>query len=188
MLVRFGIAITLLTSLALMTLAQVIPGEAPVEVRVPVPPTPAHVNGHTVLAYELFVTNFLPKEISLNRIQVYGADTGPDPITSYEEKNLINAIRQYGVASQPADARKIPAGLRAVIYIWIDIDVPKTMPHTLRHKLSFSVPAADGKQEDRYLDIAGPEVSRAADVVISPPFGGGTWVAANGPSNPSIHR
>src|SRR5215472_17554344 len=145
MLVRFGIAITLLTSLALMTLSQVIPGEAPVEVRVPVSPEPAHVNGHTVLAYELHVTNFLPKEISLNRIQVFGADTSPDPITSYEEKNLINAIRQYGVASQPADTRKSPAGLSAVVYMWVAIDKPKSVPQSLRHKLSFSVPAADGK-------------------------------------------
>src|SRR5215472_18266185 len=111
MLVRFGIAITLLTSLALVTLAQLIPGEPPVGVRVQVTPEPAHVNGQTVLAYELYVTNFLPKEISLNRIQVFGADTSSDPITSYEQKELSSAIRQYGVASQPADARKIPAGL-----------------------------------------------------------------------------
>jgi hypothetical protein len=71
--VRFGIAITLLTSLALMTLAQVMPGEPPAEVRVPVSPMPANVNGPTVLACELHVTNLLPKEISLNRIQVFGA-------------------------------------------------------------------------------------------------------------------
>jgi hypothetical protein len=188
MLVRFGIAITLLTSLALMTLAQLIPGEPPVEVRIPVSPAPAHVNGRAVLAYELHVTNLLSKEISLNRIQVYGADNGPEAIASYEEKNLINAIRQYGVASQPADTRKIPGGLSVVIYMWVAIDKPKTIPQTLRHKLSFSVPAADGKQEDRYLEIAGLEVSRAPDVVISPPFGTGTWVAGNGPSNSSIHR
>src|SRR5215831_11488634 len=170
MMVRFAIALTLLTSLALMTLAQVIPGEPPAGVRIPVSPLPARVNGHTVLSYELHVTNFLTKEISLNRIQVFGADTGQVPITSYEEKDLINAIRQYSVASQPADARKIPAGLSEVIYMWVAIDKPKTVPHSLRHKLSFSVSAADGKQEDRYLDISGPEVSRAADLVISPPL------------------
>ena len=186
--VRFGIAITVLTGLALMTRAQVLAGEPPAEVRVPVSPTPANVNGQTVLAYELHVTNLLPKEISLNRIQVFGADTGPEPITSYEEKSLVKTIRQYGVATQPADTRKVPGGLSALIYMWIAIDKPKTVPHSLRHKLSFSVPAADGKPEDRYLDISGLEVSRAADVVISPPFGNGTWVAVNGPSNTSIHR
>src|SRR5215471_14182521 len=159
MLVRFGIALTLLTSLALMTLAQVIPGEPPAGVRIPVSPGPAHVDGHTVLAYELHVTNLLPKEISLNRIQVFGADTGPEPITSYEEKSLVNTIRQYGVATQPADTRKIPGGLSALIYMRIAIDKPKTVPYSLRHKLSFSVPAADGKLEDRYLDISGLEVS-----------------------------
>src|SRR5262249_11743506 len=118
MLVRFGIAITLLTSLSLMTLAQLIPGEPPADVRIPVSPAPAHVNGRAVLAYELHVRNLFSKEISLNRIQVYGADNAPDAIASYEEKDLINAIRQYGVASQPADTRKIPGGLRIVIYMW----------------------------------------------------------------------
>jgi hypothetical protein len=146
------------------------------------------VNGHTVLAYELHVTNFLSREISLNRIQVFGADIDQGPIASYEEKDLINPIRRYGVASEPADARKISAGLSAVIYMWVAIDKPKTVPHSLRHKLSFSVPAADDKQENRYLDISGPEVSRVADLVISPPLGNGTWVAGNGPSNPSPHR
>jgi hypothetical protein len=61
------------------------------------------------------------------------------------------------VASQPSDTRKIPGGLRVVIYRWVTIDTPKMIPQTLRPKLSFSVPAADGKPEDRYLEIGGPE-------------------------------
>ncbi|HET9132358.1 MAG TPA: hypothetical protein VFO86_15485, partial [Terriglobia bacterium] len=126
--IRLGIASILIAGLAWITFAQGVPGEAPVEVRIPVIPAPAHVSGHVIFAYELHVTNLLPREISPNRVQVFGGNSGTNPIISYDEENLISAIRQYGVASQPADTRKIPAGLRAVIYMWIAVDKSKEVP------------------------------------------------------------
>src|SRR5262249_60529136 len=122
MLVKFGIAITLLTSLALVTLAQLVPGEPPVEVRVPVLPAPAHVNGHTVLAYELHVTNFLPKEISLNRIEVFGADPGSDPLTSYED-GIVTTMKHgipENVPLSPARATPITADTIGGNYVTLD--------------------------------------------------------------------
>ena len=169
-------------------LAQIIPGEPPAEVRIPFAPVPAKVNGQTVLAYELHITNFLPREITLNRIEVLGEGPIGEPILRYQENDLIGAIRQYGAPSQPADPRRIPGGFRAVVHMWVTFDKPQAVPRSLRHKLSFSVPASDGKIEDRHLDIAGLEVSRAAAAVISAPLGDGIWVAFNGPANTSSHR
>ena len=169
-------------------LAQIIPGEAPVEVRVAVAPAPATVNGQLVVAYELIITNLLPREISLNRIEVLGDDSVSKPIVIYQEKELVQAIRQYGPPSQPVDTRRIPGGFRAIVYMWVTIERPPTVPLSLRHKLLFSVPTADGKIEERHLDIAGLKVSRTTTTVISAPFRDGSWIAGNGPANTSIHR
>src|SRR5215468_2165531 len=51
----------------------------PLEVRIPVPPTPAKANNQTILAYELHVTNFLPSEITLNQVDVFGQDDVASP-------------------------------------------------------------------------------------------------------------
>lgn len=186
MLARVGFIISVLSWVQAITLAQIVPGEPPVEVRIPFAPVPAEINGQTVLAYELQITNLFSKEISLNRIDVLG--DGPQPIASYRDNGLIQSIRQYGAPSQPADTRKIPAGFRAVVYMWVAVDKPQAAPRSLGHKLSFSVPVSDGRIEDRRLEIGGLEISRAKSWLISPPFGDGTWIAGNGPSNTSIHR
>jgi murein DD-endopeptidase len=168
--------------------AQIVPGEPPAEVRIPFAPVPAKVNGQTVLAYELHITNFLPREITLNGIEVLGDGPVREPILRYQENDLIGAIRQYGAPSQPADPRRIPGGFRAVVHMRVTFDKPQAVPSSLRHRLSFSVPTSDGKSEDRHLDIAGLDVSRTAPAVISAPLRDGVWIAFNGPANASIHR
>ncbi len=188
MFARVGFVICLLACAQPIALAQSIPGEPPVEVRIPVAPAPAHINGRTVLAYELHITNLFPSEISLNRIEVLGDGAVREPIISYRENDLTHAIRPYGASSQPGDTRRIAAGSLAVVYMWVTLDQGQAVPRSLRHKLSFSVPAADGKIEDSHLDIAGLDVSQAAATVIAAPFRDGNWIAGNGPSNTSIHR
>ena len=183
-----GLAVVALIWVQPMALPQLIPDEPPVEVRVPFAPVPVEINGQTVLAYELHITNLLPREISLNRIDVLGDGAAGKPILSYQDTELIGAIRLYGVSSQPADPRKIPAGLRAVAYIWATLDKSQAVPGSLRHKMSFSVPASDGKVGERRLDIGGLEVSRKAAAVISAPLGDGVWIAGNGPAGTSLHR
>jgi murein DD-endopeptidase len=188
MLARLGFVTSLLMLAQPIALAQIIPGEPPAEVRVPFAPVPATVNGQTVLAYELHITNFLPREITLNRIEVLGDNPFREPILRYQENDLIGAIRQYGAPYQPADPRRIAGGSRAVVYMWVKVDKPQAVPHSLRHKLSFSVPVSEGKIEERHLDIAGLEVSRTAPDDLSAPLGDGLWIAGNGPPSPSLHR
>ena len=159
----------------------------PVEVRIPIRPTPAKGNGQTILAYELHVTNFLPSEITLNQVDVFRQDDASSPIASYREANLANAIVQPAARAVP-EKRKIGAGMRAVIYMWVALDKGHSVPHSLRHKLSVTFSRNDGKMEDGTLDILGPEVAEAAPIVIAPPFKGGIWFAGNGPSNTSVHR
>src|SRR5579871_1219168 len=187
MFTRVGFFTSLLLCTQGIALAQLIPTEPPVEVRIPFAPVPATVNGQTVLAYELHITNFLSREITLNRIEVLGDDPGAKPILQYEENGLMGVMHEYGVQSQPSDPRGIQGGFRALVHMWVNLDKSKVVPRSLHHKLSFSVPTSDGKIEERHLDVA-LEVSRTAPAVISAPFGEGVWIAGNGPANSSSHR
>ena len=117
-----------------------------------------------------------------------GDGSAREPILTYQENNLIQAIRQFGAPSPPADPRKIPGGFRAIVHLWVTFDNPQSVPGSLRHKLSFSVPASDGKIEDRHLDMGAIKVSRTEAVIISAPLGEGVWMAGNGPANMSAHR
>jgi murein DD-endopeptidase MepM/ murein hydrolase activator NlpD len=159
----------------------------PVEIRIPVPPTPAKANNQTILAYELHLTNFLPSEITLNQVDVFGQDVVGSPLASYREANLANAIVQPAARTVP-DRRKIGGGMRAVIYMWVALDKGRSVPHSLRHKLSVTFSRNEGRVEEATLDIPGPEVAQAAPIVVAPPFKAGLWYAGNGPSNTSIHR
>lgn len=181
---RFAIAFLAVAQTVL--LAQLVPTEPPVEARIPVPPAPARINGRTALVYELHLTNLFSKEVRLNRIEVFGA--GSRTILTYQDDALVQAIRQYGPASQTADPRTIPAGFSEVVHLWVSLDKSQPAPRAVRHRLSFSVPAADGKLEDRYLNLGDLPVAQAKEIVISPPFGPGKWLAGNGPSNSSSHR
>jgi murein DD-endopeptidase MepM/ murein hydrolase activator NlpD len=161
--------------------------QPPVEVRIPVPPTPAKANNQTILAYELHVTNFLPSEITLNQVDVFGQDGAVSPLASYRDAGLANAIVQPAARTAP-DKRKIGAGMRAVVYVWIALDKGHSVPHSLRHKLSVAFSRNEGKVEEATLDISGPEVTQPAPIEIAAPFKPGLWFAGNGPSNMSVHR
>jgi hypothetical protein len=158
--------------------------ETSVEVRIPSALMPANCNGQTVLAYELLVTNFLPREITLNRVEVYGGSGSVMPLFSYEGTPLSSSIVQPA-ASTNTDKRKIGAGMRAVVYMWLPFT--STVPGSLRHKLFFTFAGADGSIQDRTLQTSGLVVSQEPPVTV-PPFKGGVSIAGNGPSASSVHR
>jgi len=185
---RLGLIFCLATSLLILTTFAQEPGNAPVEIRIPIAPTPVRGNGKTLLAYEFHLTNFLPREVTLNRIEVFGSDPARPAIAGYQDAALINAIVQPSAPSKIEDNRKIGGGMHAIVYMWLTFDEPQAVPRFLRHKFSFTLTTNDGKIEDRNMEIPNLEVVQAAPVVISSPLKGGTWVAANGPSSSSEHR
>jgi murein DD-endopeptidase len=161
--------------------------EASVEVRIPLAPTPVK-GGQTLLVYELHLTNFQSREVTLNRVEAFDQSASGAPLVSYEERTLIDAIDQPAAESTAADKRRIGGGARAVVYMWLTFEKPEAVPRRLRHKLSFTYTDTDGKTETLGLDISSLEVSQTAPTVIPPPVKGGMWIAGNGPSNRSVHR
>ncbi|MFN7929918.1 MAG: peptidoglycan DD-metalloendopeptidase family protein [Blastocatellia bacterium] len=153
----------------------------PIEMRVPIAPTPVKINGAIRLGYELHLTNFSPREIPLTRLEVL--DGNGKILEQYEGADLASRVPRPDL---PNNADKLPlgGGLRAVVFLWLKFDTPAAVPTTLRHRLiSKPSPESEDKLESQPL-----KVRTETPLVIAPPLRGGEWVAANGPANASVHR
>jgi peptidase M23-like protein/uncharacterized protein DUF3471 len=162
------------------TAASRAPIDLPVEMMVPIAPTPFKGDGKTHLAYELHLTNFASSELTLARLEVLGG-TG-QPFAQYEGKELSARLARPGLAAS-ADKQRLGGGMRAVVYLWLTFDAPSAVPAVLRHHLT----AQSGELE---IKGKGAEIKVRTDptLVLLPPLSGDGWLAANGPSNISGHR
>jgi hypothetical protein len=174
----------LLLLLALLAVADA-PRPSRVEVLTPKPPTPVVAEGKRVLGYELQITNFDPKPLTLRRIEVFDST---NPIADYSGKALEEMIVPVGsVESAPAATSSrateggftIDSGRRAIVFVWLTQSPSAPLPHALRHRLTFEESSID----DLIVPVANAHVP-----VLRPPFAGGEWLAGNGPSNTSVHR
>jgi hypothetical protein len=65
---------------------------------------------------------------------------------------------------------------------------PSAVPVAIRHRVSIEVAGPGKAKVAGVMDAPRSEVRREALPILDPPFRGGTWMAANGPSNSSLHR
>lgn len=151
-----------------------LPFGVPIEVRVPVAPTPVKADGRIRLAYELHLTNLSPFEFALTRLEVLSAGR---TIASFEGTALNDILQRVG--SQEMDRRPIGPGRRTVVFVWLDVDPGAPAPDTLRHRLTLG---------ERSLEAGDVRINTAAPIVIGPPLRGANWIAANGPANDTSHR
>jgi murein DD-endopeptidase MepM/ murein hydrolase activator NlpD len=172
------------------------PIDLPVDMDVPLAPTPFRADGKTHLVYELHLTNFSANELTLARVEVL-AGAGAAPLAQYEGAELNVRIARPGLPQTNLEKQKVAGGMRAIVYIWLTLDPPTPVPSVLRHRVStsLSVPAAAAGSNapgNPPIEVKGEggeiRVASAAPAVISPPLRGGEWLAANGPANASGHR
>jgi hypothetical protein len=157
-----------------------------VEIRIPKPPTVAHVNDRAVLAYELHVTNFTRDTLTLSRVDVLADTIGTSVIATLSDSALIAAIARPGVAVQPAQRPALAGGLRAVLFLWVDTVESARFPNAIRHRLTFAPRPSDSGRVTT-LETRAVPVSHDL-VMLGPPLRGGLWFAANGPDPVSGHR
>jgi murein DD-endopeptidase MepM/ murein hydrolase activator NlpD len=154
----------------------------PFEMRVPVPPVPVRAGGKTRLDYELHVTNLDPKgrELEITALDVL-AEGRETPLLHLDGGALDAVLTRPGLPDVK-DKRKLGGGLRAVAFLWIDLDGPA--PAVLLHRLTIHGPSGD-----KSVDGGRAVVPAGAPLVLGPPLRGGRWVALNGPSKTSVvHR
>jgi len=152
----------------------------PVDLEVPVAPTPFRAGGKTQLVYEVHVTSLRLGDLEWKRLDVL--DGGGRELASYAGAELAALLTRPGLAGLAAPQR-IAGGTRAVAFLWLSVD--GAAPATLRHRATFGIPAS-ATAADRAVEGAVVAV-RAAAPVLGPPVRGGDWIV-RWTGNRSFHR
>ena len=154
--------------------ASTFPLGLPLDLRVPVPPTPfTGQDGRVYLAYELHITNMSSRDLMLTRIEAINTTA---TVLTLEGNDLNAALMASGSATE---RRTIAAGRRAVVFIWLPMAEGQFPPSSLHHRVTVG---------EATLDAAVVTMDTQKPVTIGPPLRGADWMAANGPGRDSGHR
>jgi murein DD-endopeptidase MepM/ murein hydrolase activator NlpD len=155
----------------------------PLDVSVPMPPTAFAADGKFHLVYELHVTNMAPWNCLLAELEVIAKDPGSRPLASFSQAALESMIQPLGGVKPPEKSRLAP-GASAIVYMWITVERREDLPAALRHRFSVKL----GEYPQTLVLQTDPISVGFNTIMITPPLSGEHWVAANGPSNTSVHR
>jgi len=167
--------------------------DAPVEVRIPMAPTPvAGSDGLQHIAYEMHLTNFYASNgpLRLTELDVF-AQGSSTPLAAYTGKALIALTRARAGenADDRAEAITLAAGSRSVLFVWLTLPADsapsKGQPSQgIWHRMRFR----DAKGIERTLQGV-PVAFAPAALVIAPPLRGDRlWLASEGPGNAHSHH
>jgi murein DD-endopeptidase MepM/ murein hydrolase activator NlpD len=159
----------------------------PVELTVPVAPTPVNAEGQRHLVYELHITNLGQADLVLQRVDILEGSSSA-VLTSYAGDVLAHVLARPGTSAL-ADRRMIGPGLRAVVFIDVMESSASKPPASLIHRLEFKpLTPDDASGEQSIVQGAAIRPSRLAPIVLGPPVRGTGWLASHGLSNESSHR
>ncbi len=157
-----------------------------VDVQIPVAPTPVRIAGRRQLVYELHVTNFTAVDVALTGVDV--VDAGQKTrLASYRGSQLAGMLGRPGVRSDVADRRRIAAGLRAVVFVWLALDDGAATPARLQHRIELDLIRPSG-HEHVVVEGAATNVLRRRPVALGAPVRGGPWVVLYDPAMAGGHR
>jgi murein DD-endopeptidase MepM/ murein hydrolase activator NlpD len=151
---------------------------------VPIAPTAFAAGGKWHLVYELHVANVGSWDLKLTRLEIVPSAPGEKPLAVFDAAYLDTMAIQPGSRNAP-EPSKLGPGRLAVVYVWVTLDRREDVPSSLTHRIAVRVgsyPHELTVETPPTLVIAKPVV------VISPALAGENWLAANGPSNTSVHR
>jgi murein DD-endopeptidase len=153
------------------------------DVVVPIAPTAFKADGKWHVVYELHINNMDRWDHRLTQVEMISGDSSARSLVKYSGAEVETALARPGHAGA-TEKSKIEPGAMAVVYMWATVDSLEAVPATVRQKITVKVGTYP---EELTIETAAIPVGRGA-VLISPPFGGDHWLAANGPSNTSGHR
>ena len=146
------------------------------EMRVPFEPTAFPSSGHTLLAYELYLTNFSGNPLTLRRVEVLDADTAViEPVAAVEGNDLDALLQPIGgPQGGKGTASLIEAGHGIVVFMWVSFEPGARVPSRLRHR----VVTAEATTEGAVIGTHHTELK-----VLRSPVLGSNWLASDAPSN-----
>lgn len=166
--------------------AQILP--FPVSQEVPNAPVPVKADGKIHLFYELHITNFRAKSITLMRVEVVNGDAKAQTLDSFQGAKLTSRLSRPGASANLSDNRVIGGGLRAVVFLQLTFNKLADVPRTFRHRLLFKPDNDKIESDENTVEGARVVVKRSAPLVVGAPLRGEGWLAASGLSNMSGHR
>jgi hypothetical protein len=99
-----------------------------VEVVCPAPPVAVKLAEHTVLVYELHITNFDIVPLTLKRLEVFADARGKQPLKVISDKALSAAMVEAGSMSGAKDSQIIGPAKPAVVFVWIELGLDARLP------------------------------------------------------------
>ena len=182
-----AIATVLLGALAVATAAQNRPPLVDgLDLSLPTAPWTVPIAGRTFLVYELHITNLLTVDVELLRVQVVSASKSNAPVGDYEGDDLARRIGRPGLPPSHDAPRLLGAGLRAVVYFWLETSDGAARLTSVRHRIDTIVPRPSpvpATFESVAVDIRNQEL-----IELDPPVRGGPWVAIYDPDLKGGHR
>jgi len=153
---------------------------------VPVPAT----DGNDHLAYELWLTNPLPTEVTLTSLAVVAGDR---TLLTLSGDKLAYWTRIMGDTENPAT--KLGPGLSALVWLDVALDRPAdgsapTVPANLSHTIGVSIakPQPPLLPATMTETVAPVTVQTRKPAVISPPLAGPNWVDGDSCCDMTGHR
>jgi len=136
---------------------------------------PFHSEGAVHLHYELAITNYDPRALSLVDLAI--VDESGLAIASFGAGELC-AMLSMPFVEEPC---RLDSGTQRVLFLTLDLE---DAPESLSHQFSF----ADNNGDSLSLDAQAVPIGADAPIAIGPPVGDGTWFAHAGPGPYSHHR
>jgi murein DD-endopeptidase len=150
----------------------------------PISPVAFRADGRWHLVYELHVANMDKWDYAFTRIDVLSGDAAQKTLASFSGAELDGMFAHPGLPNAEKVAKLVPGEFGAV-FMWVTFDKLEDVPAALAHRISVKI----GDYPEALSVVSSPtSVDKNPVAVISPPLSGEDWVAANGPSNTSLHR
>ena len=101
---------------------------------------------------------------------------------------MLDRLIRPGMPTDLPNKRVLGGGLRAILVLHLRLEGSRPVPAQLRHRLTLAIVSTDGARREETIDAGRVAVSTQRSLAIDPPLRGGDWIAANEPSNASVHR
>ena len=151
---------------------------------IPIAPTAFKADGKWHVVYELHISNMDIWEYAFTRIEVVSADDTQKTLATFSGADLDGMFSHPGVPAAEKVSKLAPGEFGAV-FLWVTFDELEDIPATIAERISVKI----GDYPEALSVMTPPtSVDKNSVVVISSPLVGQDWVAANGPSNTSLHR
>jgi hypothetical protein len=129
------------------------PLAVPVDIQIPVAPTPFASKGKLHYVYEIHLANLdrRGRAVTLSSVELL-SDQGKT-LTRFSAEDLKPSLMQPGLA-EGADVRRLPAGKVAVLFAWVSIAEGDPRPTNLQHRFVFTIEGVTGDDRARPIRVA----------------------------------